>query len=113
LSKCSAEFTNFCRSNQKIGRNLKDVRPYLFRIVLSPELEIKMKSTLLVATALAALTTTANAEHDKKAPAPPADRYYDSAHGPNDPFSLWVAGDYIGRDPDPAILAAMKRQPYN
>jgi hypothetical protein len=87
---------------------------YLIRIVSSSlELEIKMKLTLFVATALAALTTTANAKSEKKTPAPPTDRYYDSAHGPNDPHSLWLAGDYIGRDPDPAIRAAMMRQPYN
>jgi hypothetical protein len=103
----------FC-STKRIGRNLKDVRAYLFYIISSSrELEIKMKSALLVATALAALATTAYAKPAKKTPAPPADRYYDSAHGPNDPHSLWLAGDYIGRDPDPAILAAMKRQPYN
>ena len=72
-----------------------------------------MKVMLLVATALATLTTAANAESAKKTAAPPPDRYYESAHGPDDPYSLWLAGEYIGRDPDPAILAAMKRQPYN
>jgi hypothetical protein len=73
-----------------------------------------MKLMILVAIALTAIVaTTANAKSVKKAAAPPADRYFDSAHGPNDPHSLWLAGDYIGRDPDPAIRAAMTRQPYN
>jgi hypothetical protein len=40
----------------------------------------------------------------------PRDRYFDAAHGPDDPCSLWFAGDYIGRDPDPAIRAAMIRE---
>jgi hypothetical protein len=61
----------------------------------------------------AVIATNANAKSIKKAAAAPADRYFYSAHGPNDQHSLWLAGDYIGRDPDPAIRAAMTRQPYN
>jgi hypothetical protein len=77
------------------------------------ELEFTMKLMILLAAALALSTATANAKSVKKNTAPPADRYFDAAHGPNDPHSLWLAGDYIGRDPDLAIRAAMTRQPYN
>jgi hypothetical protein len=41
---------------------------------------------------------------------PPRDRYFDAAHGPDDPCSLWFAGDYIGRDPDLGIRGAMLRE---
>jgi hypothetical protein len=78
------------------------------------ELEFTMKLMILLAAALALSTATVNAKPVvKKNVAPPADRYFDTAHGPNDPHSLWLAGDYIGRDPDLAIRAAMTRQPYN
>ena len=72
-----------------------------------------MKSMMLLATALAAIATTADAKSIKKNVAPPPDRYFDAAHGPDDPHSLWLAGDYVGRDPDLTIRAAIKRQPYN
>jgi hypothetical protein len=72
-----------------------------------------MKPMILLATALVLIAATANAKSVKKNVAPPADRYFDAAHGPDDPHSLWLAGDYVGRDPDLTIRAAMKRQPYN
>jgi hypothetical protein len=77
------------------------------------ELEFKMKLIIPLAAALALSSATANAKSVKKNTAPTADRYFDAAHGPNDPHSLWLAGDYVGRDPDLAIRAAMTRQPYN
>jgi hypothetical protein len=97
---------------------MSDTRGWSFRICLTsaPILlpEIKMKLMILTATALALIATTANAKSVKKSLAPPpADRYFDAAHGPDDPHSVWLAGDYVGRDPDLAIRATMTRQPYN
>src|SRR5215468_4293842 len=75
--------------------------------------EFNMKPMILLATVLALIATTANAKSVKKNAAPPADRYFDAAHGPDDPHSLWLAGDYICPDPDLTFRAPMKRQPYN
>ena len=84
------------------------------------EPEIRMKLVVAIAAALALIGTSAVAKSVRQntaAPAhrtaPPADRYFDAAHGTNDPHSLWLAGDYVGRDPDQGIRAAMMRAPYN
>jgi hypothetical protein len=69
-----------------------------------------MKMMITAAFALALIATAAIAESLKAELITPRDRYFDAAHGPNDPFSLWFAGDYIGRDPDPGIRAAMIRE---
>jgi hypothetical protein len=75
-----------------------------------------MKLMIVTATALALNATMATCSSStrveksaKSDAAPQRDRYFDSAHGPDDPYSLWVAGDYIGRDPDPMIRGAMIR----
>jgi hypothetical protein len=67
----------------------------------------------LIATGSQAGSQAQSARRQPAAAAQPADRYFDAAHGPNDPASLWLAGDYVGRDPDPAIVSQMKRTPYN
>jgi len=78
-----------------------------------------MKLMIITAGALALIATMATcsgiavAKSAKSNAALPRDRYFDSAHGPNDPNSLWVAGDYIGRDPDLAIRASMIREHHN
>ena len=79
-----------------------------------------MKLLVAIATSLALLGTSAVAKSVRKNIAPPehrsaalADRYFDAAHGSDDPHSLWLAGDYVGRDPDQGIRAAMMRAPYN
>jgi hypothetical protein len=74
-----------------------------------------MKLIVLTIAMLALIATGADAKSAKKhaVPVQPADRYFDAAHGPSDPYSLWLAGDYVGRDPDLSILGAMKRTPYN
>jgi hypothetical protein len=53
---------------------------------------VKMKLMILDATAL--IGTTANAKSVKKNVAPPADRHFDAAHGPDDPHSVWLAIRY-------------------
>jgi hypothetical protein len=65
---------------------------------------------IIAACTLALIVTGAIAKSAKTSLFIPQDRYFDAAHGPNDPYSLWFAGDYIGRDPDPAIRAAMIRE---
>jgi hypothetical protein len=79
-----------------------------------------MKLMIVAAAALVLIATSAIAEplyrrtiNDPRLHrviVPPPDHYFDAAHGPSDPYSLWFAGDYIGRDPDPAIRAAMLRE---
>jgi hypothetical protein len=85
-----------------------------------PRTEIEMKFVVPLAVALAFTAVSADAKSIRKnaspradRSAPLADRYFDAAHGPNDPFSLWIAGDYVGRDPDLGIRANMIRVPYN
>jgi hypothetical protein len=75
-----------------------------------------MKLMIVTATALALNATMATCSSGtrveksaKSDAAPLRDRYFDAAHGSNDPNSLWVAGDYVGRDPDPTIRGAMMR----
>lgn len=72
--------------------------------------ETAMKLIIAAACALALIVTSAIAKSAKMRLLIPQDRYFDAAHGPNDPYSLWFAGDYIGRDPDPAIRSAMIRE---
>jgi hypothetical protein len=72
--------------------------------------EIAMKMIIIAACALALIVTSSVAKSPKTRLIIPRDRYFDAAHGPDDPCSLWLAGDYIGRDPDPAIRAAMMRE---
>jgi hypothetical protein len=58
-------------------------------------------AALLLATSAIAepvKTRANNKNHPARVIAPPPDRYFDAAHGPDDPHSLWFAGDYIGRD---------------
>jgi hypothetical protein len=75
-----------------------------------------MKLMIVTTTALAVIATMTAfsglgvAKSAKNIAAPLRDSYFDAAHGPNDPFSVWFAGDYIGRDPDLAIRAAMIRE---
>jgi hypothetical protein len=75
-----------------------------------------MKLMIVALTALALNATMATCSSGtgveksaKSYAAPQRDRYFDSAHGSDDPYSLWVAGDYVGRDPDPTIRGAMIR----
>jgi hypothetical protein len=78
--------------------------------------ETIMKLTIVTTGALVLIATIANAgsiNNGTSDAASPKDRYFDSAHGPNDPHSVWCAGDYIGRDPDPAIRAAMIRERHS
>jgi hypothetical protein len=78
-----------------------------------------MKLMITTVSALALIATMATcsglavAKSAKSNATPPRDRYFDAAHGPNDPHSVWSAGDYIGRDPDLTIRAAMLREPHN
>jgi len=37
----------------------------------------------------------------------------EARYGRNDPYAVWVAGSYVGRDPDPRVRDAMIREFYN
>jgi hypothetical protein len=76
------------------------------------KLMITIAATLLLITS--ALADPVNTRAVQTRPThviiPPPDRYFDTAHGPDDPYSVWFAGDYVGRDPDLSIRAAMIRE---
>jgi hypothetical protein len=72
---------------------------------------MKLKRFIVAASALLLIVGTAQAKSARSpAVTSPSDRYFDAAHGPNDPQSLWVAGDYVGRDTDPTIRSSMTRE---
>jgi hypothetical protein len=73
---------------------------------------ITVAALALIAT-MAACSGLAVAKSAKGNGTPPRDRYFDAAHGPNDPHSVWSAGDYIDRDPDLTIRAAMLREQHD
>jgi hypothetical protein len=37
----------------------------------------------------------------------------EAKYPPNDPYAVWVAGTYVGRDPDPRVRDAMIREFYH
>ena len=75
-----------------------------------------MKLRLLVVTlALSLAAVPANAEkHPHKrlhvgTPAPWIETP-EAKYPPSDPYAVWVAGTYVGRDPDPRVRAEMIRE---
>lgn len=75
-----------------------------------------MKLKLLIVTlALSLATIPANAEkHARKrlhlrAPTSSIETP-EAKYPPSDPYAVWVAGTYVGRDPDPRVRAELMRQ---
>jgi hypothetical protein len=60
--------------------------------------------------------TAATAEPTHKRPPPPPPLWSkespEAKYPPSDPYAVWVAGTYVGRDPDPNVRAAMIREFY-
>ena len=79
-----------------------------------------MKLTLLATAAIAAVITapladaaSAKSTHKHYVRAPRHAVSPETQYGPNDPYAVWVAGTYVGRDPDPRIRDAMIREFYH
>jgi hypothetical protein len=77
-----------------------------------------MKSQLIAVIAVVMLANmtaaTAKSTHKRPSPAPSARSIEtpEAKYPPSDPYAVWVAGTYVGRDPDPNIRAAMIRDFY-
>ena len=68
---------------------------------------------LVVMVALSLATVPASAEkHARKKVHlhAPTIETPESKYPPSDPYAVWVAGTYVGRDPDPRVRAEMIRQ---
>jgi hypothetical protein len=80
--------------------------------------EIKMKRQLfaVITVVLLANVTAAVAKSTRKHPSPPPQARSietpEAKYPPSDPYAVWVAGTYVGRDPDPNVRAAMIRDFY-
>lgn len=78
-----------------------------------------MKSKLLisvVAVLLVASIPVANAKHTHKrvqARAPTTSVDSPEVRYRNDPYAVWVAGTYVGRDPDPRVRDSLIREFYH
>jgi hypothetical protein len=74
-----------------------------------------MKLKLLIVTLAVSLAAIpANAEkHPRKrlhVHAPMSIEAPEAKYPPSDPYAVWVAGTYVGRDPDPRVRAEMIRE---
>jgi hypothetical protein len=70
---------------------------------------------LVVALALSLATIPANAEkHPRKRlhvrASTPSMETPEAKYPPSDPYAVWVAGTYVGRDPDPRVRTEMIRE---
>jgi hypothetical protein len=114
---------NANRIERQFGR---DVRPVagcycgacLLGHATAERREIKMKLKLVIcAAAIVSLASAAGAKSVHKRahvrnPTPSIDSP-EAKYGPNDPYAVWVAGTYVGRDPDPRIREALIREFYH
>ena len=70
----------------------------------------------VITVVLLATVTAAAAKSTLKRPSPPPPvrsiESPEAKYPPSDPYAVWVAGTYVGRDPDPNVRAAMIREFY-
>jgi hypothetical protein len=77
-------------------------------------MKLKLLATATIAVAICASladATTVKSKHKHYVRAP--HQAVAPQYGPNDPYAVWVAGTYVGRDPDPRIRDAMIREFYH
>ena len=80
---------------------------------------MKRQLIAVIAVALLASVTAAMAKSTHKRPPPPPHPPMPSIaspeakYPPTDPYAVWVAGTYVGRDPDPNVRSMMIREFYN
>jgi hypothetical protein len=65
--------------------------------------------------AIASVAGAATKSPNKRSHVRPPATSIDSPEGRyrNDPYAVWVAGTYVGRDPDPNVRAALIREFYH
>ena len=77
---------------------------------------MKRKLIAVVAVLSLAGVTVASAKSTHKRPPPrpraPSIESPEAKYPPTDPYAVWVAGTYVGRDPDPKIRDSMIREFY-
>ena len=73
---------------------------------------IAVITVVLLATVTAAV---AKSIHKRPSPPPPVRSIEspEAKYPPADPYAVWVAGTYVGRDPNPNVRAAMIREFYS
>jgi hypothetical protein len=88
------------------------------KIWLRGEITMKRKLIAVIAVLSLACVTAAGAKSTHKRPPPPRPAAApiespEAKYPPTDPYAVWVAGTYVGRDPDPNVRAAMIREFYH
>jgi hypothetical protein len=76
-----------------------------------PMMKFKLLIGVIAALSLTGVVVAAAKSPHKRAYARPPVDYVDSpeVRYRNDPYAVWVAGTYVGRDPDPNVRAALIR----
>jgi hypothetical protein len=69
-------------------------------------------AALIASVALAAPAAAAAKKHKKAVHRAGVSRVHASPGVASDPYSVYVSGEYVGRDPDPSIRASMMRNPH-
>jgi hypothetical protein len=80
------------------------------------QMKLKLLATAAVAIAISApLADAASVKttHKHYVRAPRHVVSPETPYGPNDPYAVWVAGTYVGRDPDPRVRNMMIREFYH
>ena len=77
-------------------------------------MNFKLLTTAVAVLSIASVTASAAKSPHKRAHVRAAVSSTDSpeARYRNDPYAVWVAGTYVGRDPDPRVRDAMIREFY-
>lgn len=73
---------------------------------------IAVMTVVLLASVTAAI---AKSTHKRPSPLPPMRSIEspEAKYPPTDPYAVWVAGTYVGRDPDPNVRSMMIREFYH
>lgn len=79
---------------------------------------MKRKLIAVIAVLSLAGVTVASAKSTHKRPLPPRPvaapiASPEAKYPPSDPYAVWVAGTYVGRDPDPNVRSSMIREFYH
>jgi hypothetical protein len=79
-------------------------------------MKLKLLATIAIAAVISAPTADAasvRSKHKHYARSPRQVVSPETQYGHGDPYEVWVAGTYVGRDPDPRIRDAMIREFYH
>jgi hypothetical protein len=79
-------------------------------------MNLKLLTTAVAVLSIASVTASTAKSPHKRVHTPATATSVDSPearYGRNDPYAVWVAGTYVGRDPDPRVRDAMIREFYH